>query len=33
MLRKAVYGLKDAARVWYETVVRVVAEMGGGGEI
>ena len=29
MLRKAVYGLKDAPRVWYETVVRVVTEMGG----
>ena len=29
MLRKAVYGLKDATRVWYETVVRVVTEVGG----
>ena len=29
MLRKAVYGLKDAARVWYETMVRVVTDMGG----
>ena len=28
-LRKAVYDLKDAARVWYETVVGVLAEMGG----
>ena len=30
MLRKAVYGLKDAAKVWYETVVKVVTEKGGG---
>ena len=29
MLRKAVYDLKGAARVWYETMVRVVTEMGG----
>ena len=29
MLRKAIYGLNDAARVWYETGVRVVTEMGG----
>ena len=29
MLRKAVYGLKDATRVWYETVGRVITEMGG----
>ena len=27
-LRKAVYGLKDAARVWYETVMGILAEMG-----
>ena len=26
---KAVYGLKDAARVWYETVVKVISERGG----
>ena len=29
MLRKAVYVLKDATRVEYETVVRIVTEMGG----
>ena len=29
MLRKAVYGLKEATRVWYEKVVRVVTKMGG----
>ena len=29
MLNKAVYGLKDAAIFWYETVVKVISEMGG----
>ena len=29
MLSKAVSGLKDAAKVWYETVVKMVTEMGG----
>ena len=29
MLRKVVYGLKAATRLWYETIVRVVTEMGG----
>ena len=29
MLNKAVYGLKDAARVWYEKVVKVISERGG----
>ena len=24
MLRKAIYGLKNGARIWYETVVKVV---------
>ena len=33
MLRKAVYDLKDAARVWYETVVGVVTEMGGRSKL
>ena len=28
VLNKAVYGLKDAVRVWYETVVKVISEMG-----
>ena len=31
-LRKAVYGLKDAAEVWYEMVVGVLTEMGGRSE-
>ena len=28
-LRKTVYGLKDAAKAWYEKVVKVVEELGG----
>lgn len=29
-LHKAVYGLKDAARVWYDSVVEIIEEMKGG---
>ena len=28
-LKKTVYGLKDAAKAWYEKVVKVVSELGG----
>lgn len=28
-LRKTVYGLKDAARVWYESVVATIKDLGG----
>ena len=28
-LKKAVYGLKDAAKVWYEKVIKVVENLGG----
>ena len=32
-MRKAVYDLKDTARVWYETVVGVLTEMGRSSKL